>query len=92
MALSFEWHEAKAAANLKKHGISFEEAQTVFHDPLALTIGDPKHSQDEQRFIDIGYSAQGRLLVVAYTERGETIRIISSRRATKSERSAYENA
>ena len=91
MALSFEWHEAKAAANLKKHGISFEEAQTVFHDPLALTIDDPKHSQDEQRFIDIGYSTQGRLLVVAYTERGETIRIISSRRATKSERSAYEN-
>ncbi len=92
MALLFEWHEEKAAANLKKHGVSFEEAKTVFNDPLALTIEDPKHSRDEQRFIDIGYSESGGLLVVAYTERGEAIRIISSRKATQSERRAYENA
>ena len=92
MALLFEWHEEKAAANLKKHGVSFEEAKTVFNDPLALTIENSKHSRDEHRFIDIGYSESGRLLVVAYTERGDAIRIISSRKATQSERRAYENA
>ena len=92
MALSFEWHEEKATANVKKHGVSFDEAKTVFNDPLALTIDDPKHSRAEQRFIDFGYSEQGRLLVVVYTERGDTIRLISSRKATKSERKAYENA
>ncbi len=92
MALSFEWHEEKAAANLKKHGVSFEEAKTVFNDPLALTIEDPKHSQHEQRFIDIGYSIRQRILVVVYTERADRIRIISSRTATKSERETYENA
>ena len=68
MALSFEWHEDKAATNLKKHGVSFEEAKTVFNDPLALTIKDPKHSQREQRFVDVGYSEGKRLLVVVYTE------------------------
>ena len=92
MALSFEWHEDKAAANLKKHGVSFAEAKTVFDDPLALTIEDPKHSQGERRFIDVGYSEGKRLLVVVYTEREETIRIISSRKATNAERRAYENA
>ena len=92
MALSFEWHDDKAATNLKKHGVSFEEARTVFNDPLALTIEDSKHSQGEQRFIDVGYSAGKRLLVVVYTERGEAIRIISSRKATNAERRAYENA
>ena len=91
MALSFEWHEEKEIANLKKHGVSFEEAKTVFNDPFALTIEDPKHSQHEQRFIDIGYSARGRFLVVVYTERADKIRIISSRTATRSEREAYEN-
>ena len=90
MALSFEWYEEKAVANLRKHGVSFEEAQTVFNDPMALTIEDREHAHEERRYIDIGYSASGRLLVVIYTERGDAIRLISSRKATRTERTYYE--
>ncbi len=74
MGLRFEWDGRKAAANLKKHGVSFEEATTIFSDPLALTISDPDHSATEARFLDLGMSHRGRLLVVSYTERGDDIR------------------
>ena len=90
MALTFEWDEEKAVKNLKNHRISFEEAKTVFNDPLSITVADPDHSIDEDRYIDIGMSSQGHLLVVVYTERGQNIRLISSRRATKREQRAYE--
>ena len=92
MPLTFEWDEEKAAANLRKHKVSFDEAKTVFGDPMSLTIFDETHSTEEQRYIDIGISARGRLLVVAYTERGSNIRIISSRRATPAERKQYDQA
>ena len=90
MELRFEWHEQKAIENLRKHGVSFEEAKSVFNDPFAITIADPEHSTDEDRFVDIGLSSEGQVLVVVYTERGENIRIISSRKATRAERSTYE--
>jgi uncharacterized DUF497 family protein len=90
MELSFEWDEVKAEANRKKHQVSFDEAATVFADPFSITIPDPDHSANEQRFVDIGTSARGRLLVVIYTERGATIRIISCRSANRSERKLYE--
>ncbi len=85
----FEWDEEKAESNLRKHGISFQEARTVFRDPLSVTISDPT-TRDESRFIDIGMSGSGRLLVVVYTEREPRIRIISSRPATQRERKSYE--
>jgi uncharacterized DUF497 family protein len=78
MQLRFEWHEDKAQNNLKKHGISFEEAKTVFNDPLSITIPDTQHSDNEERYIDMGRSSQGQLLVVVYTERQANIRILSS--------------
>ena len=90
MDLRFEWDEAKAAANLDKHGISFEEAQTVFGDPNTITLFDDQHSNVEDRFVDIGMSANGRILVVVYTENEARIRIISCRRATPKERRQYE--
>lgn len=90
MGWRFEWDEEKATANLKKHGVGFDEATTVFGDPFSLTINDPDHSADELRYIDIGSSDKGRVLVVVYTERGVNIRIISSRRATPLERELYE--
>ena len=90
MALNFEWDGGKAAVNIRKHGISFEEAATVFGDPLSLTISDPRHSEDEERFVIIGRSRQQRLLVVVHTERGENIRIISARLATHREQRDYE--
>ncbi|MCX6344781.1 MAG: BrnT family toxin [Armatimonadetes bacterium] len=90
MKLLFEWDEAKSESNLKKHGISFDEAKTVFGDPLSLTIQDAAHSNDENRFVDVGLSANRRLLVVVYTERNPNIRIISARKATAAERRAYE--
>ncbi|MTJ14291.1 BrnT family toxin [Anabaena sp. UHCC 0187] len=90
MELGFEWHEEKAQENLKKHGISFEEAKTVFNDPLSITIADSQHSDDEERYIDIGLSSRGQLLIVVYTERQSNIRIISSRKATNAERKIYE--
>jgi len=90
MKLNFEWDEEKAKANLKKHRVSFDEATTVFLDPFSITIPDPDHSVEEQRYIDIGSSDKGHVLVVVYTERGSNIRIISSRKATSSERKLYE--
>lgn len=90
MTLQFEWDEIKAVANLEKHGVSFEEAQTVFGDSESLTILDEFHSEREDRFIDIGLSIFGRLLVVVYTERGDVIRIISYRPATLNEQYQYE--
>jgi uncharacterized DUF497 family protein len=86
----FEWDDKKSAMNLKKHGIAFEEARTVFSDPLSMTVADPEHSETECRFIDIGISEHGRMLVVSYTERGRNIRIISARRALPIERICYE--
>jgi len=88
--LRFVWDAAKAAGNLAKHGVSFEEASTVFRDPLSQTGRDPDHSLDEERFIVFGLSTSGRLLVVAHVERNDTIRIISARAATASERTIYE--
>lgn len=85
-----EWDPGKAAANLRKHGVSFEEAATVFRDSLSATAADPDHSVDEDRYVTFGMSARGRLLVVAHTERGEKIRLISARLATKRERIIYE--
>ncbi len=90
MKLSFEWDEEKAKANLKKHKVSFDEAATVFTDPFPITIPDPDHSVVEQRYVDIGASDMGHVLVVVYTERGANIRIISCRKATSSERKLYE--
>lgn len=90
MSLTFEWDEKKAKQNLRKHGVSFEEAATVFGDPLSLTIEDPLCSGEEERFVTMGMSIQGRLLVVVHTERGDNIRIISARRATRHERKTYE--
>jgi uncharacterized DUF497 family protein len=91
LALSFEWNENKASASFKKHDVSFEEATTVFGDNLSITISDPLHSIDEDRFIIIGYSCKHRLVVVVHTERGNNIRIISARLATKGERNSYES-
>ena len=92
MELTFEWDEEKELSNRKKHGVSFEEAKTVFNDPLSITIADVQHSDDEDRYLDIGLSARGRLIVVSYTERGSNIRVISCRKATKFERRTYEQA
>ena len=88
--LEFEWDEAKAASNLAKHSVSFDEAKTVFGDPLALTKDDPEHSFAEQRFIDLGLSLAGELLVASYAERAGKIRLISCRQATGTERKDYE--
>lgn len=86
----FEWDEDKEKKNLQKHGVSFDEASTVFLDPLSITVADPDRSLYEQRYIDLGASEAGRVLVVVYTERGSSTRIISCRKATASERKAYE--
>ena len=86
----FIWDVAKAASNLRKHGVSFEEAATVFQDPLALTISDPDHSDTEDRWIIMGMSEMHRFLVVVHVERGSRIRIISARKATRRERQDYE--
>lgn len=90
MGATCEWDEFKADSNEPKHGVSFEEAATLFEDPLSITIRDEAHSGLEERFVDIGESSSGRLLIVVYTERDETIRIISCRPATSAERRAYE--
>jgi hypothetical protein len=90
MGLTFEWDEEKAKENLRKHKVSFEEGKTIFNDPLLMTFSDPDHSEDEQRCLSFGLSAKGRVLIVIHTDRGENIRIISSRKATRSERRAYE--
>jgi uncharacterized DUF497 family protein len=85
----FEWDPAKAERNLTKHGVSFEEAVTAFSDPLSLTVFDPDHSADEDRYVLQGVSSFGRLLVVAHTDRAARIRIISARLATRRERRSY---
>lgn len=90
MSLAFEWDDRKARQNLRKHRVSFEEASTVFGDPLALTIPDPVHSEEEERFITLGESDRRRLLVVVATERGDKLRLISARVATNRERKDYE--
>jgi uncharacterized DUF497 family protein len=90
MGLGFEWDEGKAQTNLRKHRVSFDEAISVFSDPLAITIPDPDHSESEDRFVDIGRSDRGVVLIVVYTERGDNIRIISCRKATPEERRFYE--
>ena len=82
MGLTFEWDEDKSKRNVRKHGVTFEEAKTVFNDPFEITIDDPDHSDDEDRYLAIGISLKGRLLVVWYTERNENIRIIGCRKAT----------
>jgi uncharacterized protein len=87
----FEWDDDKAANNLCKHGVDFEEAKTVFEDPFALTIADDLHSDDEDRWIVLGLSLLARVLLVVHTERKERIRIISARQATPFERSQYES-
>lgn len=88
--MRLEWDARKARANLQKHRVSFEEASTVFLDPLSATADDPEHSADERRFVTFGMSSSGRLLVVAHAERGDAIRIVSARRATRAEREIYE--
>ena len=87
--MGFEWDPWKAKRNLAKHGVSFDEARTVFDDDLFLVFGDPDHSTEEDRFLILGQSREGRLLVVAYTERSDLIRIISARRATRQEQRVY---
>ena len=91
MPVQFEWDPNKAAENLNSHGVSFEEASTVFGDPLALSIDDPDHSIDEYRFITLGYSKRQRLLVLVHTEREGKIRLISAREVTQRERKQYES-
>lgn len=88
--MEFEWDRAKAEDNLKKHKIAFDEAVTVFYDPLAATFDDPDHSVGERRLVTIGYSSQDQLLVVVHTEFDSMIRIISARPATASERKNHE--
>jgi uncharacterized DUF497 family protein len=90
MPLTFEWDARKARSNLAKHGVGFEEASTVFGDPLSLTIPDPEHSKIEDRFVTMGSAFTGKLLVVVHTDRRDNIRIISARRASRRERKSYE--
>jgi uncharacterized DUF497 family protein len=85
-----EWDPEKAASNFTKHGVDFHEAGTVLDDPLSATFPDPDHSLDEQRYLTIGSSLSGRILVVAHTDRGEALRLISARVATPTERRFYE--
>ena len=88
----FEWDDAKAEGNATKHGVSFEEASTAFGDPLSTTIHDPDHSDDENRFVLIGMTYLGRLVVVVHTDRDDAVRLISARLAEPRERRAYEQA
>lgn len=88
--MHFEWDRAKAERNRRKHGVSFDEAVTIFHDPLSATFDAPDHSAGERRLISVGYSTHDRLLVVSHVESGETIRIISARLANATERKRHE--
>ena len=88
--MEFDWAPRKAASNLRRHNVSFGEAATVFNDPLSTTVPDPDHSLDEDRSITVGLSYRDRLLIVAHTERGDRIRIISARELTRTERAQYE--
>ena len=92
MKLTFEWDEVKAKTNFKKHKVSFEEGKTIFNDPLLFTFPDDVHSSTEERFINIGLSANGLILVLTHTERQDKIRIISCRKATAQERKFYEES
>jgi uncharacterized DUF497 family protein len=92
MSLTFEWDLRKARSNLAKHGVGFEEASTIFGDPLSLTIPDPDHSLTEERYITLARAFTGKLLVVVHTDRGNNIRIISARRASQRERKFYEES
>ena len=88
--MKIEWDPKKAKSNLEKHGVSFEEAATALSDPMAATGADPDHSMTEERYVTFGVSEKGRLVVVSHTEKDETIRIISARKASKGERELYE--
>jgi len=90
MPLKFEWNPKKARKNIEKHGISFNEAATVFSDPLSMTYDDPDHSDDEERFIITGFSDSGKLLMVSHTEQNDKIRIVSARKLKPKERKQYE--
>ncbi len=90
--MKFEWHGGKATTNLRKHGVSFDESATVFADTLSYAFPDPDHSDDETRFLIIGRSEAGRILIVSHTDRGETTWIISAREATRKERTFYEES
>ncbi len=92
MEFLVEWDPGKAAQNLRKHGVSFEEAATVLGDPLSVTLPDPDHSQTEHRFLLLGRSSAGRLLIVAHSEEDDRIRIISARVMTPKERRSYERS
>jgi uncharacterized DUF497 family protein len=89
--MRFEWDGNKAAKNRTRHNVPFDEAVTVFYDPLAATFDDPDHSKGERRLITVGYSSRGRLLVVCHTERRGAVRLISARRATTHERKRHES-
>jgi uncharacterized DUF497 family protein len=89
--MDFEWDPDKADRNWQKHGVSFHEASTVFDDPLAITYFDPRHSDEEDRFLTFGHSASGHFLVVSHTDRDDRTRIISARQGTRKERKTYEN-
>jgi hypothetical protein len=90
--LGFEWDSDKASQNVEKHHVSFEEAATVFDDPMFITVIDDEHSIDEERYITIGLSSRGRLLMLAHVDRKDYVRIISARRATKKEKQFYAEA
>jgi uncharacterized DUF497 family protein len=92
MAFTFEWDPQKAITNARKHGVTFDEAATAFGDPFGLIVDDPRHSEAEPRSVLLGYSQSGRLLAVMFTERGDRLRLISARTATRRERRHYEEA
>ena len=89
--IDFEWDPRKATANLRKHGVAFSEAASVFRDPWSITVDDPDHSEEEDRFITVGTSVSGRCLIVAHTDRGPRTCLNSARPLTRAEREAYEN-
>ena len=88
--MRFDWDENKTVSNRSKHGVSFEEAKTVFDDPLYVDFYDPNHSEEEDRYLIVGESSQRRLLIASYTERGNLIRLISAREVTRTEMKVYE--
>jgi len=88
--LTFEWDKRKEAANIRKHGVSFHEASTVFLDPLSMTFYDPDHAEVEDRYITLGMAKNGRILFVSHADREDRVRIISAREASKLERNGYE--
>ena len=89
--MDFEWDDAKAESNAEKHGVSFAEAMTIFADTLSVTGYDPRHSDEEDRFLTMGMSVDGRLLLVSHTDRADAVRIISAREASRHERKDYED-